>query len=204
MTILCVGSAVYIAVCAMAFGGLIISSPTVGKALLDFARDYGTLLAGIPVLVAVIVAKQQLDANRRQHLATVKRSFREELDALNSIKHFANRYTGYEVQMVNRYFSGPFVGHAFVGNTYLRPGYPQPTAKVWDDVKACKSEAITQAAFELLVTLNGGNPFDFMSDEGIQFPLDVESIWDTGRIVFAARRVLDCVREQHEHLNQYF
>lgn len=54
MAILCVGSAVYIAVCVMAFGGLMISSPTVGMTLLDFAKDYGTILAGIPVLVAVV------------------------------------------------------------------------------------------------------------------------------------------------------
>ncbi|KAB2694078.1 hypothetical protein F9K79_20850 [Ochrobactrum sp. Kaboul] len=89
MSILCVGTAVYMAVCAMAFGGMLVISPSVGQAFLDFAKDYGALVAGIPVLIAVIVAKQQLDANRDQHRATIKLSFQAELDALSDIAFFA-------------------------------------------------------------------------------------------------------------------
>lgn len=50
--------------------------------LLKFMDKYGAFLASIPVLFAVLVAKQQLDANRRQHVATVRRGFYKELEAI--------------------------------------------------------------------------------------------------------------------------
>lgn len=80
----------YIAVLCMCFAGLAVTRPTVGTAFLDFTKDYGSLLAGIPVLIAVLVAKQQLDANRRQHVAQIKRSLKNELDAFEEMEaHFS-------------------------------------------------------------------------------------------------------------------
>lgn len=81
----------YIAVLCMTFAAIVVTRPTVGAAFLEFTKDYGALLAGIPVLIAVLVAKQQLDANRRQHIAQIKRSFQRELDALQECKQFAQR-----------------------------------------------------------------------------------------------------------------
>lgn len=89
MSILCVGIAVYIAVCAMAFAGLVATRESTAQAFLDYTKDYGGLIAGIPVLIAVLVAKQQLDAGRRQHVANIKRSFQPELDALDEVDLFA-------------------------------------------------------------------------------------------------------------------
>lgn len=86
--ILYVATAVYVGVCAMVFGALYAKVPSFGEAFLTLMKDYGTILAGIPVLVAVVVAKQQLDAMRRQHVATVKRSLMERLDALNGAEKY--------------------------------------------------------------------------------------------------------------------
>ena len=85
--ILYVATAVYVAVCAMVFGALYAKKQTFGDAFLLYMKDYGTILAGVPVLVAVVVAKQQLDANRRQHVATVKRSFKTELDVVKNLRN---------------------------------------------------------------------------------------------------------------------
>lgn len=84
---------IYIAVLCMAFSGLVALSEygcSVVSVFTVFVKDYSSLLAGIPVLVAVLVAKQQLDANRRQHVAQIKRSFKKELDAINEVKRFNN------------------------------------------------------------------------------------------------------------------
>ncbi len=89
--ILYVATAVYVGVCAMVFGALYAKLPSFGEAFLTLMKDYGTILAGIPVLVAVVVAKQQLDANRRQHVATVKRSFKAQLDAIEEMRSFIRR-----------------------------------------------------------------------------------------------------------------
>ena len=74
----------------MVFGALYVKRPSFGDAFLVLMKDYGTILTGIPVLVAVVVAKQQLDANRRQHVATIKRSVQKELDALRAYEKLSN------------------------------------------------------------------------------------------------------------------
>jgi len=88
--ILYVATAVYVGVCAMVFGALYAKMPSFGEAFLTLMKDYGTILAGIPVLVAVVVAKQQLDANRRQHVATIKRSFKDQIEALEALKRLTS------------------------------------------------------------------------------------------------------------------
>lgn len=88
----------YIAILCMSFAGLAVTKPTVGAAFLDFTKDYGSLLAGIPVLIAVLVAKQQLDANRRQHVATIKRSFQKELLLLDHLLDYADWALRYDLQ----------------------------------------------------------------------------------------------------------
>lgn len=84
---------IYIAALCMTFSGLVALGEHGRSAVSifnEFVKDYSSLLAGIPVLVAVLVAKQQLDANRRQHVAQIKRSFKKELDALNEVTRFNN------------------------------------------------------------------------------------------------------------------
>lgn len=88
----------YIAILCMSFAGLAVTKPTVGAAFLDFTKDYGSLLAGIPVLIAVLVAKQQLDANRRQHVATVKRGLRSEIEALDLANTLVRRILSAKIE----------------------------------------------------------------------------------------------------------
>lgn len=109
-SILYLATAMYVGVCAMVFGALYAKMPSLVEAFLLLMKDYGTVLAGIPVLVAVVVAKQQLDANRRQHVATVKRSFKDEIDALNTVHNFAQnvRNTDYRLARLR----GTSFGHS--------------------------------------------------------------------------------------------
>lgn len=80
----------YTLLACMVFAALVAMKPTLGDAFLNFTKDYGALLAGIPVLIAVLVAKQQLDANRRQHVATVKRSFIDKIEAIEKARFYFN------------------------------------------------------------------------------------------------------------------
>jgi hypothetical protein len=75
-------TAIYVAVVSALFAALAVTRPTTAQALMDWAKDYGSIIAGLPVLVAIFVAKQQLDASRAQHEANTKLEFKEELDGL--------------------------------------------------------------------------------------------------------------------------
>ncbi|WP_408914056.1 hypothetical protein [Brucella pseudogrignonensis] len=44
---------------------------------------------GLTILAAIFIAKQQIDAGRKQHVAQIKRSFQKELDALQFFQSFA-------------------------------------------------------------------------------------------------------------------
>ncbi len=100
-SILYVATAVYIGVCAMVFGALYAKLPTFGEAFLELMKNYGTILAGIPVLVAVVVAKQQLYANRRQHVASVKRSFMKEIEAIKTARDFCQAVISADITDIN-------------------------------------------------------------------------------------------------------
>jgi len=79
----------YAAICSFVFGSLWASNGNFLDAALILAGTYGTLLAGVPVMVAVLVAKQQLDASRRQHVSVIRRSFKKELDAIEQLRSLA-------------------------------------------------------------------------------------------------------------------
>ena len=87
--LLLVAIALYAGALAALFAGMTVTKPNVAAALSGWARDYGSLIAGFPVLIAVVVARQQLEAGRRQHIATIKRSFQKELDAIQFFHKFA-------------------------------------------------------------------------------------------------------------------
>lgn len=88
----------YTAFCCLIFGWIWATEGGGVEALVAFGATYGTLLTGIPVLIAVIVAKQQLDANRRQHVANVKRGLRRELDLLDQMSDYAEWALKFEMQ----------------------------------------------------------------------------------------------------------
>ncbi|MBP2614788.1 hypothetical protein [Agrobacterium pusense] len=87
-----VTSAIYVAVVAATFAGLMVTEPTTGKAVLSWIRDFGAIIAGLPVIIAVVVAKQQLDASRTQHEATTRLQFRDELEGLQTALEVALRH----------------------------------------------------------------------------------------------------------------
>lgn len=94
--VLMVAVAVYVALTAMLFAGMVAAKPNIASAISTWAKDYGAIIAGVPVLVAVWVAKQQLDANRRQHVASVKRSFQKELACIAGAKDYARTILYFE------------------------------------------------------------------------------------------------------------
>ncbi len=107
----------YVTVGAAVFAALVVTKPDVGSAIAVGAKDYGAIIAGVPVLIAVWVAKQQLDANRRQHVANVKRSFQKELDALGRLERFAEAITH-----LKKVDIAPILGKSgFVGLWVSRP-----------------------------------------------------------------------------------
>ncbi len=79
----------YVAFCCLILGWLVATEDTVIEALVVLGGTYGTLLTGVPVLIAVLVAKQQLDANRTQHVAAIRRSFIKEINVLCAIRSYA-------------------------------------------------------------------------------------------------------------------
>lgn len=86
--ILAIAVVLYLAITAASFGGVVASNPTAGAAALNWMKDYGAIIAGIPVFVAVLVAKQQLDASRRQHYTNTKLSFHHTIEVLEEIKAY--------------------------------------------------------------------------------------------------------------------
>ncbi|WP_266063819.1 hypothetical protein [Brucella intermedia] len=122
--VLYVATAVYVGVCAMVFGALYAKMPSFGEAFLAMMKDYGTILAGIPVLVAVVVAKQQLDANRRQHVATVKRSLMERLDALNGAEKYILSVLDFDP-------SRSRIAAALIGSDIYVPNVPEKQSEDW-------------------------------------------------------------------------
>jgi len=81
--VLYVVTVIYVAFCCLILGWLLAIKGSTVEALVEMGGAYGTLLTGVPVLIAVLVAKQQLDASRRQHVATVKRGLRSEIEAID-------------------------------------------------------------------------------------------------------------------------
>lgn len=55
------------------------------------------MISGAPVLVAVIVAKQQLDASRKQHRSDARRSLMNYFQALNEIEESVENKKGLAV-----------------------------------------------------------------------------------------------------------
>jgi hypothetical protein len=87
--VLLVAIVIYIFIAAALYAGLAVKEPDLGAALGTWAKEYGSIIAGIPVLVAVLVAKQQLDEHRRQHVANIRRLYQRELEALFGVLSYS-------------------------------------------------------------------------------------------------------------------
>ncbi|WP_273794108.1 hypothetical protein [Brucella intermedia] len=187
--ILYVATAVYVSLCAMVFGALYAKMPSFGEAFLTLMKDYGTILAGIPVLVAVVVAKQQLDAMRRQHVATVKRSLMERLDALSEVEKFSTEVlefqTGYSRMIA-----------ALSGTSVNTPSIPDDQIKEWKKY----------LPFHLIKTIRTVDTFSF----GLKSALDekdmdherVQNLLNLAHI--QAKASLRKVQAERQRLSQYW
>ncbi|WGG61922.1 hypothetical protein [Brucella intermedia] len=187
--ILYVATAVYVGVCAMVFGALYAKLPSFVDAFLTLMKDYGTILAGIPVLVAVVVAKQQLDANRRQHVATVKRSLMERLDALSEVEKFSTEVlefqTGYSRMIA-----------ALSGTSVNTPSVPDDQIRKWQKY----------LPFDLIKTIRSVETFAY----GLKSALDKKDI-DHERVQnllnlahIQAKASLRKVQAERQRLSQYW
>jgi len=186
-SILYVATAVYVSVCAMVFGALYAKLPTFGEAFLLLTKDYGTILAGIPVLVAVVVAKQQLDAMRRQHIANVKRSLKAEIDALANIR-------GYAMETINSTFEiAKLQGSAINSRSIYVSIIPPSSVKRYKEILNEK----TVAHIELMNT--NLNMAIEISDAQANSAKDYLS---KGQV--EARLLLIAVDEEMDHLSQYW
>ncbi|WP_266076551.1 hypothetical protein [Brucella intermedia] len=187
--VLYVATAVYVGVCAMVFGALYAKKQAFGDAFLLYMKDYGTILAGIPVLVAVVVAKQQLDAMRRQHVATVKRSLMERLDALSEVEKFSTEVlefqTGYSRMIA-----------ALSGTSVSTPSIPDDQIKEWKKY----------LPFDLIKTIRIVDTFAFH----LKYALDEKDI-DHERVQnllnlahIQAKASLRRVQAERQRLSQYW
>ena len=85
-----------------------------------WVEKYQTLIASGGIIFTVVIAKQQLDNGRRQHSATVRRSFKKEIDALQIAEVFLDNFakTDYasachDAAMIGR--TGPYVKTLYIG-----------------------------------------------------------------------------------------
>ncbi|MCM0752856.1 hypothetical protein DEA98_22310 [Brucella pseudogrignonensis] len=92
----------YVAFCSLILGWLLAIKGSTVEALVEMGGTYGTLLTGVPVLIAVLVAGQQLAFSRRQHIANIKRSFQPELDALDEVHLFAEIAVNSDLETAKR------------------------------------------------------------------------------------------------------
>lgn len=101
------------AFCCLILGWLIATEGSFIEAVVTLGGTYGTILAGIPVLVAVVVAKQQLDSNRKQHKLNIELSFYGLSSSLIEMKQYFTSLNGYANHHVNSGFIHPLIFSMF-------------------------------------------------------------------------------------------
>lgn len=114
-------------------------------------KDYQTLIASAAVIFTLVTAKQQLDANRRQHVAMVKRSLMERLDALSEAEEFSNEALEYRVDH-SRTIA------ALTGSRVITPSIPNVQLNEWQK----------HLPFDLLMTVRSVDSFAY----GLKSALD--------------------------------
>lgn len=188
--VLYIATAIYIAVCAMIMGGLAATRPMFGDAFLLFFKEYAALLAGIPVLIAVVVAKQQLDANRKQHVATVKYNLRKELDALQIVHNFAGTTLG--ATQAGAAITASLIGHK--GVCLTRPaGSELKLIKELLPYSISSLTTLTSQIIDGVVEYSQDKPYP---DDGVE-----EKIKEAKKY---ARRLLNEAKAEETRLSQYW
>lgn len=179
----------YITVLCMAFAGLVAldgHGRSVVIIFTEFVKDYGSLLAGIPVLIAVLVAKQQLDANRREHVANIRLQFRDELLGLQTAEDRAKMY---------RY--GRLISHQLVTTLQISP------AEI-DAVGKCNCLNVIKAFTTLQSIINDGERYPVSHKMPKSVLLATLGLPDrSGDETIAANDVLRAVNERKSFLRQF-
>lgn len=148
----------YTAFCCLVLGWLLATKGSIIEALVELGGSHGTLLTGIPVLVAVLVAKQQLDANRKQHVANVKRGLRRELDLLDQLSDYADWALKSEMQPTSRNdiatiiapYKGPDITDVMINDVFANSNLTDAFTKVAGDSFRKAPGANTLTVLELM------------------------------------------------------
>lgn len=188
--VLLVACVLYVGVIAAMFAGLLVTRPDAGSGLADWAKDYGAIIAGAPVLIAVWVAKQQLEANRRQHVATIKRSFQQELDALEELESFATSII--DITVSDAY---DLAEQANLKGLYL----PHPDMLLIKEWGSFVSRSISSHAEKLWLSAEntiGLSKLPNPDQSAIRKSLDTSQLW--------ASFLREACRERKMHLSQYW
>lgn len=183
--LLIVTSAIYVAVLAAAFAGLMAESPTIGKAIYLWLKDFGSVIAGLPVIVAVVVAKQQLDASRVQHEAGTKLQFRDELEGIETAREVALRHKSL-TPTVRILISGPVK----ISSSDIAA------------VLKCKSPHVIDAFETLRSVVNDGAPYPYPTT-GLLASIRKSLPHFGGDAGMAANDVLKAVDDRKKFLRQF-
>lgn len=188
--VLMLAAAIYISVVAALFAGMAVVKPDIAGAIAGWARDYGAIIAGVPVLIAVLLAKQQLDANRRQHVATVKRSLRNDLDALHRLERFAEKLIGIDERDLE-----PLLGKAgFVGLWVSRPDPNQ--MRGWKELLPSEVTSYAEETW-----LRCGELIDMTRAQNAQFDAVKKQLSTTK---LNAEILLKNVKVHYDHLSEFW
>lgn len=179
-----VTSAIYVVILAAAFAGLMVTRTTTGEAVYTWVKDFGSIIAGLPVIVAVVVAKQQLDASRIQHEAAIKLQFKDELEGLQMAAEVASSLRTPKVLRSFLFTSRKKITDSEV-ESVAKSGSPE-VIKAFADLKAVVNDGAKLARPKNLATFMTGDSGPFDDDETV-----------------AAKAVLSAVGNRKKFLRQF-
>lgn len=177
-------TAIYVAVVSALFAGMAVTRPTTAQALMDWAKDYGSIIAGLPVIVAIFVAKQQLDASRAQHEANTRLGFKEELDGLQVAYDVASSLN-----------TPSFLRGLLFSRTRSIKGSET------DTVEKCRSPKVIEAFANLKAVVNDGAKFE-REKTIVDALLPAHAMFGDDQTE-AAKAVLYAVDERKKFLRQF-
>lgn len=177
-------TAIYVGILAALFAGMAVTKPSNAQALMDWAKDYGSIIAGLPVIVAIFVAKQQLDAARAQHEATIKLEFKDDLDGLQVASEVASSLRGPKYLSSFIFFKKRKINQSEV-----------------DAVAKCGSPAVITAFADLKAVVNDGAKLKREPDL-LNFMFPHRSLIDDDQSK-AAKAVLKAVEDRKKFLRQF-
>ncbi len=176
--------AVYVAVLAALFAGMAATKPTAAQAVMDWAKDYGSIIAGLPVIVALFIAKDQLDASRLQHEAATKLEFKDELYGLQIATEVASSYRTPKIFRLYLYSPRKKISDGAV-ESVAKSGSPE-VIQAFSNLEAVVNDGATFSKEKNFASFMTGDTQFFDDDETL-----------------AAKAVLSAVKDRKEFLRQF-